>query len=425
MYIAAKCRFPIFPDSDGLNSMGEILKPANQADLVEAVSWAISGGGPIEILGGGSKQVFGRPVQSAATLDLSRFTGISEYEPAELTMTAGAGTPLSEIEDAVAANQQMLAFEPADYRSLLGTTGAPTLGGVIACNLSGPRRIKAGAARDHFLGVAAVSGRAEIFKAGGKVVKNVTGYDLCKVLAGSFGTLAVLHEMTIKVLPAPESIRTVLIMGLDDAAACAAMARAMGSPNDVSSAAHLPSHVAAASGVSYVSGAGRAITALRIEGVRPSVVARCDTLRAILGEFGDLEELHSHNSQAFWREVRDVSPFAGGSRAVWRLSVPPARGADVTAHIRASVDCTAMYDWAGGLIWLSVPASADASEALVRGAVAAYGGHATLIRAAADVRTAVAVFQPQAPALAALSARIKTAFDPEGVLNPGRMYQGV
>lgn len=405
--------------------MSETLKPASPAELVEVLAWALSGGGPVEVLGGGSKRVFGRPVQSAASLDLSRFSGISDYEPAELTLTAGAGTPLSEIEETVAANQQMLAFEPADYRALLGTSGTPTLGGALACNLSGPRRIKAGAARDHFLGVEAVSGRAEIFKAGGRVVKNVTGYDLCKLLAGSFGTLAVMHEMTIKVLPAPESTRTILIFGLDDARAGAAMARAMGSANDVSSAAHLPASAAASSGVAYVSGAGRAVTALRIEGVKPSVIARCDALRTILGQFGNLEELHSHNSRTFWREVRGVAPFAGGGKAVWRLSVPPARGADVVASVRAELDCTAIYDWAGGLIWLAVAAAPDAGEGAVRAALARHGGHATLLRAAGDVRAAVPVFQPQAPALAALSARIKAAFDPEGVLNPGRMYKGV
>jgi glycolate oxidase FAD binding subunit len=408
--------------------LAERLRPKNADELLDAVKWAVAEASPLEVIGAGSKRALGRPSQADHTLDLSRLSGIGLYEPNELVLGAAAGTPLIEIEKALAEERQMLAFEPPDLGPLLGgEAGKATLGGVVACNLSGPRRIKAGAARDHFLGFEAVSGRGEAFKAGGRVVKNVTGYDLCKLIAGSYGTLAVMSSLTVKVLPAPEKTRTMLIVGLDDAKAVAAMAAGLGSAHEVSGAAHLPAALAARSGVSYLSQAGGAVTALRVEGPGPSVEHRCAALREALGGSGATEELHGHNSSAFWREVRDVSFFAGSDeRIVWRISVPPSEGAGVVAAIAQDIGAAeALYDWGGGLIWLAMPLSEEAGAAAVRGAVAASGGHATLFRAPADIRAAVEVFQPQDAALAALTARLKENFDPRGVLNPGRMQAGV
>ncbi len=294
--------------------MAQTLKPGTVEELVEAIGWAVAGTHPLELIGGGSKRALGRPLQAEMSLDLSAFSGIKEYQPEELQLTAGAATPLAEIEAALDEKGQMLAFEPADYGALLGSKAGATLGGVLACNLSGPRRIKAGAARDHLLGFHAVSGRAEDFKAGGKVVKNVTGYDLCKLLAGSWGTLAAMHEVSLKVLPAPELTRTVLIFGLDDERAVAAMGEALASAHDVSAAAHLPAALAARSAVPYVADAGMSITALRVEGIGPSVEARCRDLRSMLSPLGDDEELHRMYSRPFWQEVRDATPFAGDAR---------------------------------------------------------------------------------------------------------------
>ncbi|MDP6473505.1 MAG: glycolate oxidase subunit GlcE [Alphaproteobacteria bacterium] len=406
--------------------MERMLKPGTVDELVQAIEWAVAGVHPLELIGGGSKRALGRPMQTETTLDLSGFSGITEYQPEELVMTAGAATPLAEIEAALDEKGQMLAFEPADYGALLGSAEtAATLGGALACNLSGPRRIKAGAARDHLLGFQAVSGRAEAFKAGGKVVKNVTGYDLCKLLAGSWGTLAALHEVSIKVVPAPELIRTVLVFGLDAEAAIAVLGEAMASPHDVSGAAHLPAALAARSKVPYVAEAGAAVTALRVEGIGASVEARCAALRAMFAPRGDGEELHSMYSRPFWREIRDVAPFAGDARALWRISLPPSAGARTLAALSHSSLSEAYFDWAGGLLWLAVAAGEDAGAAPIRDAVTAIGGHATLLRATSDIRAAVPVFQPPAPGLAALSARLKESFDPTGVLNPGRMYSGV
>jgi len=398
--------------------------PETLEQVTEAVAWAVSQEAPLEVLGRGSKRALGRPVQAAHSLDLSRLNGITLYEPEELVLSARAGTPLAAVEAALEEQRQMLAFEPADLRPLLG--GAPgegSLGGVLACNLSGPRRIKAGAARDHFLGVMTVSGRGETFKSGGRVVKNVTGYDLCKLLCGSYGTLAVMTDVTVKVLPRPEKTYTVLVLGLDDATASRAMTRALGSPHEVSGAAHLPAGLAAESQVSYVAGAGGAVTALRLEGPGPSVEYRCAALRRELADLGHTEELHSRNSLAFWREVRDVRPFVERQKtAVWRISVAPTDGPGVVAQIGAG---EAYYDWGGGLVWLALPETGDAGAAQVRAAVAATGGHATLIRAPLELRASEAVFQPQDAAAAALTRRVKEGFDPRGVLNPGRMYAGI
>lgn len=254
------------------------------------------------------------------------------------------------------------------------------------------------------------------------MVKNVTGYDLCKLLAGSHGTLAVLHSVTFKVLPAPEKARTVLVFGLDPATAAAAMAAALGSPHEVASAAHLPPGIAARSAVDFVRGAGAAVTAVRVEGPGPSVAVRCTALRELLGAHGAVEELHSSRSARFWAEVRDVAGLLPDpATALWRLSVAPMDGHRVAAEVGRALPAELLFDWAGGLVWLAVPAEGDAGAAIVRGAVAGVGGHATLVRAPEALRAAVPPFQPQAPGVAALSARVKAGFDPRGILNPGRM----
>lgn len=407
------------------------FKPVDPDQVQEAVAWAAAEGAPLEVVGAGTKAALGRPVEAEYRLDVSGLTGIGLYEPEELVMSAAAGTPLSEIEDRLAAHGQELAFEPADYGPFLdGPAGAATIGGVFACNLSGPRRVMSGAARDFLLGVKAVNGRGEAFKAGGRVMKNVTGYDMSKLLAGSFGTLAVLTEVTFKVLPVPEETRTVLVLGLDDRAALEAMTRALQSPFGVYGAAHLPDAPAAGSSVQAVA-PGKAMTAIRVEAPAPSVRYCCGQLSALLGDLGPIAELDNDPSRALWRELRDVAPFAGAKdRQLWRLSVTPSAGPAVVREIAAGCDALAYYDWGGGLIWLAVAGGEGAAEArsvepLVRGAVGRAGGHALLVRAPEAVRAELAVFQPQPEALARLTVRIKDSFDPHRILNPGRMYAGV
>jgi glycolate dehydrogenase FAD-binding subunit len=388
------------------------LRPRDEAELAAIVQQAFAAEEPLELIGGGSKRGIGRPLQAPHVLDLGAFSGIRDYEPAELVLTAGAATPLAEIEAALDGARQMLAFEPGDWRGLLGTQDkAPTLGGALACNLAGPRRIRQGAARDHFLGLKAVSGRGEAFKAGGRVVKNVTGYDLCKLMAGSYGTLAALTEASVKVLPRPEATRTVVLFGLDAARAAAAMTQALNSSHELTGAAYLPADVARG---------GIAMTLARVEGPVPSVEARATALRRELASFGDAEILDDDASLPLWRDLRDVAPLAApADAAIWRVSIVPSVAPALIATLGRALDLKYFLDWGGGLVWLAVLQAQDGSAATIRGALG--GGHATLIRAGDALRASVPVFQPQAPAVAALAARVKESFDPKRIFNRGRM----
>ncbi|MER8464037.1 glycolate oxidase subunit GlcE [Mesorhizobium sp. M1396] len=395
--------------------------PTTSDEVLSAVAWAAAEETPLEILGHGSKRGIGRPLQTEHTLDLSQLVGVTLYEPAELVLSAKAGTPLADIEKLLAENGQQLAFEPIDYGPLLGgEAGKGTIGGVLAANLSGPRRLKAGAARDHILGINVVSGRGEAFKSGGRVVKNVTGYDMSKLMANSWGTLAAFTDVTFKVLPAAETEITLAIRGLLDDAAAAAMAMALGSSAEVSSAAHLPERIAAR--VASGSLGNEAATLLRVEGFGPSVAYRIAALKTLLGNAGPLEEISGEISRLIWRDVRDCRPFVDSSeKPVWRVSMTPGAGHRMVLALRMQAAVSAFYDWQGGLLWLRME-EGDPEAALLRGLLRKHGGgHATLVRAAPSHRAALPVFEPQAPALAALSQRLKQEFDPKNILNPGRM----
>ncbi|MER8753492.1 glycolate oxidase subunit GlcE [Mesorhizobium sp. M1050] len=395
--------------------------PTTSAEVLSTVAWAVAEEAPLEILGHGSKRGIGRPLQTEHTLDLSRLTGVTLYEPAELVLSAKAGTPLADIEKLLAENGQQLAFEPMDYGPLLGgEAGKGTIGGVLAANLSGPRRLKAGAARDHILGINVVSGRGEAFKSGGRVVKNVTGYDMSKLMANSWGTLAVFTDVTFKVLPAAETEVTLAIRGLLEDAAAASMALALGSSAEVSSAAHLPERIAAR--VAEGALGNEAATLLRVEGFGPSVAYRVAALKTLLGNAGPLEEISGEISRLIWRDVRDCRPFADSSeKPVWRVSMTPGAGHQMVLALRMQAAVSAFYDWQGGLVWLRME-QGDPEASLLRGLLRKHGGgHATLVRAAPSHRAALPVFEPQPPALAALSHRLKQEFDPKNLLNPGRM----
>ncbi|MGB0631559.1 MAG: glycolate oxidase subunit GlcE [Alphaproteobacteria bacterium] len=408
--------------------MAEKLIPRTAEETCAIVADALAAETPLDVAGGGSRRLIGRPPETEYTLSTSALAGVTLYEPDELVLRAGPGTPMSQIRMQLDQHGQMLAFEPPDYGPLIGSAAdTGTLGGIIAGNLAGPRRIKAGAARDHFLGVNAVSGRGELFKSGGRVVKNVTGYDLCKLMAGSWGTLGVMTEITVKVLPAPEKTRTVLVACEDPSQAVSAMNAALSSPHDVSAAAWLPRGIAARSAVSYVAEAGTALAALRIEGIGTSVDARCASLRDELAGFGDVEELHSHNSVTFWEEIRDVRPFAddGGDTSLWRISVAPADASRLLDRLHTGVEMEAFLDWGGGLIWARVARMEDAGSYVIRRTMGNSGGHATMIRGNVHQRTREPVFHPEPAPVARLTRNIKEAFDPKGILNPGRMYEGV
>ena len=405
----------------------DILKVRDAKDVEQVVRAAIASEQPLEIIGHGTKRMVGQVMATNALLDISALNAVKSYEPNELIITVEAGAPLSDVKSLIDSKNQRFAFEPMDTARLLGTAEAGTVGGMIGTGLAGPRRIQAGAARDHLLGAYAVSGFGDSFKAGGKVVKNVTGYDLCKLLAGSWGTLAVMTEVTLKVMPRPESERTLVLRDLDHAAANQAMTAALGSPFDVSGAAHVPnSALRDAVGPLGSLGAPRsALTLVRLEGITASAVHRAASLAKLLSAFGTAETIEDERSVAVWECVRDVEPFAAkgplGAWPVWRIVCPPASGGALGERLARESGGDVLYDWGGGLIWAAMPPRPDAQAALVRERAAAVGGHAMLLRAPDEVRRQVDVFQPASAGVAALSERVRQSFDPKSILNRGRM----
>jgi glycolate oxidase FAD binding subunit len=408
----------------------DTLKVRDAKDVEQVVRTALASEQPLEIIGHGSKRGIGQPMATNALLDLSALNAVTSYEPNELIITVQAGAPLGDVLSLIDSKNQQFAFEPMNTSQLLGTPNIGTIGGMIAAGLAGPRRIKAGGARDHLLGAHAVSGFGDSFKAGGRVVKNVTGYDLCKLLAGSWGTLAVMTEVTLKVMPKAESERTLVLRGLDDITANRAMTAALGSPFDVSGAAHVPnSAFRAVNGALADLGSPRqAVTLLRLEGIAASAIHRAASLGAALGPFGTAEIIEDAASAAIWSSVRDVAPFAAGGALgawpVWRIVCPPASGGALGQALARDTGGDVFYDWGGGLIWAALPPSANASAGMLRSRVNAVEGHATLVRASEPVRRNVDVFHPQERGLASLSERVRHSFDPKNILNRGRMIRG-
>ena len=389
--------------------------PQSESELAEVFRDAAARAAPLRLVGAGSKRGLGRPSAGEA-VSLAAFSGVTLYEPEELVISAGAATPRAEIEALLDAQAQELAFQPIDFGALFGS-GSGTIGGLVATGASGPRRIKAGALRDHLLGFRCVTGRGEIVKSGGRVMKNVTGYDLSKLVAGSFGTLAALTEVTLKVLPKAESEATLLVLGLDEPQSLAALRQASQSPLDASGFAMLPVGARAL-------GLGTNAAAIRLEGPAISLDARRDELLRLLAQPAcRFETLAALASRALWRSLRDAEPVTQRPGQLWRVSLAPTDGAALLDRLRAAGASPSahFYDWAGGLVWLGFEPAADAHAGTLRPIVEALGGQATLLRADDEIRARVGVFQPQPPALAALSRRVKESFDPAHILERGRL----
>lgn len=384
----------------------EILCPNGTDELVEAIGQAAARGQRLEVRGGGTKSAIGRPGRDTALLQIQGFDTVIDYDGPELVLTAGASTPLAKIETLLAQNNQMLAFEPFDHGVLFGLPPAATLGGVIAAGVSGSRRLTAGAVRDHFLGLRGVSGRGEAFMGGAKVVKNVTGYDLPKLLANSWGQLAVMTEVTLKVLPRPQTVQTVVLSGLDEHQACLVMGQALGSQADVAAAAHLPADI----------NGGLALTALRLEGFEPSVKARVQMVLEQFGTTAPCDVLPTEASALLWEQVQHVKPLQDEG-ALWRINVPPMAGAEVIEQLKP-YGARCLLDWAGGLVWALLPTT-DGGQG-VRDVASTLGGHAMLIRAPEALRRSIPTQHPLAPGVAALTQRVKDGFDPAAILDPER-----
>ena len=383
--------------------------PANEEELASIIKKAHADKTPLRIRGGGTRADLGRPAQPAGVLSTRGLSGITLYDPGALTLIAKAGTPMAKIEAVLDKENQMLAFEPIDYRGLLGTDGEPTIGGTVAANISGPRRVLVGACRDFVLGVRFVTGEGDIVKNGGRVMKNVTGLDLSKLQCGAYGGLGVLTEVSMKVMPKPQAARTLVFEGFSAEEGLALLRKALGTPFELAGAAFLPA--SASDGVSR--------TCLRIEGLHTQVEYRMKNLAALSS--GPSKIVRGDKHEALWKDIRDVAPFHGSDRPVWRISTKPTAAAEIAEGLAATLGAEAFFDWGGGLIWMQTPDATSEIAQMIRAEIAPHGGHATLIRGTAQQRAALDVFQPEAPRLARISQQLRAQFDPAGVLNPGLM----
>ena len=402
-----------------------IERPVDERELSGLVAEAARTRWPLEIVGAGSKRRAGRPMDVSGLLTTRNLRGITLSEPSEQVISARAGTLMSVLDAELAKHNQMLAAEPVDLGPMLGEpAGQATVGGMVATNVSGARRIQRGAVRDHLLGIRCVNGRGEIVKWGGRVMKNVTGYDLCRTLAGSWGTLGIFTELTLRAIPKAEETRTLILLGQPDAIAIEVLCQAMSTPFEVSGAFHIQASLAKKLRLPGVAEAGTTLTALRIENFSPAVAYRAQRLKDLFVPFGELLELDHFRSLSFWEELRQLSFLQGSTTPVWRISTAPKMGPRLVESISRYRACQAAYDWSGGLIWLEVTDSGDAGADDIRRVVATLGGHATLIRAEPNVRKIVDVFPPLEAAVQRLSDGVKKSFDPLNILNPGRMYAG-
>ena len=407
--------------------MADVYMPRNEVELAGYVKDANAGRHPLEICGFRSKREAGRPLNASAVISAAKMSGITLYEPKELVISAKAGTPLYEVEAELAQHNQELAFEPADFCRIYGEDAlSASIGAIAAMNISGPRRILRGAARDNMLGLRAVNGEGSPIKSGGRVMKNVTGVDLVRGLSGSWGTLSVFTEVTFKVMPkAPES-RTAIFLGLADEAATGVMSAAMGTPYEVSGTIHLHGALAARLSDQEIAPARTALTALRLEGAPRSLGYRIERLRRELAPFGDTYELDPQRSKDFWSGIRSLSFLCSDfDRPLWRITTAPSKAALIVRSLSAFFEVNAAYEWSGGLLWLELPSSSDASVTEVRRVLAEFDADSMLMRAPRAVRAAVEVFHPLPFTKMKIVQALKDAFDPAGILNPGRMYAGV
>ena len=406
--------------------MNSVIRPTVDWELARFLREATETQAPVEIVGGGSKRNAGRPGGPRTLIVTHVFRGIRLYEPTELVMSAESGTLMVDIENELAQRGQMLAFEPVDLGPMLGSdAGLATIGGVVSTDIAGSRRVASGAARDHLLGVKAVSGSGEIFQSGGRVLKNVTGYDLVRLVCGSWGTLAALTEVTFKVLPRPEETATLVIVGLSNEIAVEALCSAMNSPFEVSGAVHLEANFVSQLWNEEFRAAGNSVTAIRLENFSRFLPRRIEQLQEQLKLYGEIHVAGDDVSRGFWSELQQLSVLQNSDRPVWRISTLPKSGAEVVAGIQRYMSADAYFDWSGGLIWLAVPPSADAGSTDIRRVLATHGGHATLMRAAPDVRSAIEVFHPMDHGTERMTRGLKQVFDPAGILNSGRMYINV
>ena len=426
MSIKEKQNFPIYQDSDS------IKYPQNEKEVSSLIKKFYKSNIPVELVGTGSKKKIGKPLQCAKTLNLSKLDGIIEYLPGELYIKVKANTPIKKIEEELKKNKQQLAFEPIDFGYLLNEkSDYGTAAGQVACNISGPRRFKVGSVRDHVLGFRGVNGKGEIIKSGGVVVKNVTGYDLSKLVCGSYGTLVVLTEITFKVLPTPEESKTLIIHGQKIESAIEHLDQAISSSNDISGAIFLPKGPAVRGCVMNIENTFKlndlkyegSFTAIRIEGSKNSIDQRIENLTNELKIINlNISILEVHQSEIFWNKVRSLEFFYSSKNSILRIVIPPSECVNLIYQF--SNKFKYYVDWGGALIWLEAFELSEEMFESIRRKVVKIGGYVTMIKNSDHLPYVEEVFTISRDRFN-ISQNIKKSFDPKRILNPGKMYTGI
>ena len=405
--------------------MGERFLPETEQQARELVRWAFAEGRTMSVQGKNTKHGFGLPVDADCTLSLEKLSGILEYHPEELVMTALPGTPITEIRQELTKHNQHLAFEPPALNRMYQVEDEGTIGGSFIGNLAGPRRFKSGSARDHILGVRAINGRGETWKSGGKVIKNVSGYDMSKLITGSWGTLSVVTELTFKILPAPPVSRSLAVWGLSARLGTALMAQVISTPSETSGLAHLPEAALTEIGRDGATFPGKTLTLIRLEGTESSVKERLQNITGWLPGACEYSVLDQAASIAAWSLIGNTAPLQDGQRTpgILKISLPPASAWNLVRFIDDLRDCTWYLDAAGGWLWVGICQAGmkDKIHAISR-EVNATGGTTTIYRAPSSVKQDTGIYPFPDESIKRLNEKIKNSFDPGNIFNPGRLH---
>ena len=426
MSIEEKQNFPTFQNSNSVEY------PQNEREVATLIRKFYKSNIPIELIGSGSKRKIGKTLQCAKTLNLSKLNGIIEYLPEELYIKVKAGTSIKAIEQELKKNNQQLVFEPIDFGYFLnGESDYGTAAGQVACNISGSRRFKVGSVRDHVLGFRGVNGRGEIIKSGGVVVKNVTGYDLSKLICGSYGTLVALTEITFKVLPLPEESKTLVINNQKIEKAVHFLDKSISSSNDISGAVFFPDRPMISGSSMNIENTFKlndlkqegSITAIRIEGSKNSIDHRIENLINELQIINlNISILEVHQSEVFWNKVKALEFFSNSKNNIIRIVIPPSECVNLIYQFSSKFKY--YLDWGGALMWLEVFELSEEMFESIRKKVVNRGGYVTMIKNSNYLPYVEDVFTISSERFN-ISQNIKKSFDPKRILNPGKMYTGI
>ena len=421
-----KQNLPTYQDSNSVEY------PQNEIEVSNFIKKFYKSNVPIELIGSGSKRKIGKPLQCSKTLSLTKLNGIIEYLPEELYIKVKACTSIQQIEEELKKNKQQLAFEPIDFGYLFnGKSNCGTAAGQVACNISGSRRFKVGSVRDHVLGFRGVNGKGEIIKSGGNVVKNVTGYDLSKLVCGSYGTLIALTEITFKVLPAPEVSKTLIIHDQKIEAATFLLEQAISSSNDVSGAAFFPIEPKVPGCVMNIEKTfklndlkyGGSLTTIRIEGSKKSINLRIQNLIDELKIVNfNISILDTYQSEIFWNKVKSLEFFSSSKNNILRIVIPPSECVQLVYQL--SNKFKYYLDWGGALMWMEAFELSEEMFESIRKKVVKHGGYVTMIKNSDYLPYVEDVFTINRGRFD-ISQNIKKSFDPKRILNPGKMYTGI